>query len=224
MGSREGSQLRNRQFAGLLPQAARGEHKAETEMSRNSEGVGAMNAIASTRHWLEQAVIGLNLCPFARAVHVKQQIRWVESPARDEQELHEDLVRELQYLAAADAESVDTTLLIHPHVLNDFLDYNNFLDVADAAIEALGLTGLLQVASFHPDYRFEGTAPDDVDNFSNRSPHPMLHLLREDSISRAVAAFPDAATIYERNVETLRRLGARGWQELMSNAEDTRSG
>jgi len=183
-----------------------------------------MNAIAATRHWLEQAVIGLNLCPFARAVHVKRQIRWVESPARDEQELREDLVRELQYLAAADAESVDTTLLIHPHVLNDFLDYNNFLDVADAAIEALGLTGVLQVASFHPDYRFEGTAADDVDNYSNRSPHPMLHLLREDSISRAVAAFPDAATVYERNIQTLRRLGAPGWQELMSNPEDSRSG
>ncbi|MBS1133046.1 MAG: hypothetical protein H6R02_187 [Burkholderiaceae bacterium] len=183
-----------------------------------------MNAITATRHWLEQAVIGLNLCPFARAVHVKRQIRWVESPARDEQELREDLVRELQYLAAADAESVDTTLLIHPHVLNDFLDYNNFLDVADAAIEALGLTGVLQVASFHPDYRFEGTAADDVDNFSNRSPHPMLHLLREDSISRAVAAFPDAATVYERNIQTLRRLGAPGWQELMSNPEDSRSG
>jgi uncharacterized protein len=183
-----------------------------------------MNAITATRHWLEQAVIGLNLCPFARAVHVKRQIRWVESPARAEQELREDLVRELQYLAAADAETVDTTLLIHPHVLNDFLDYNNFLDVADAAIEALGLTGVLQVASFHPDYRFEGTAADDVDNFSNRSPHPMLHLLREDSISRAIAAFPEAATIYERNVQTLRRLGALGWEQLLSKAQVTRSG
>ena len=208
----------------LLPQAAFREHGADTERSRNSEDIGTMNAITATRHWLEQAVIGLNLCPFARAVHVKRQIRWVESPARDEQELREDLVRELQYLAAADAETVDTTLLIHPHVLNDFLDYNNFLDVADAAIEALGLTGVLQVASFHPDYRFEGTAADDVDNFSNRSPHPMLHLLREESISRAVAAFPDAATVYERNIQTLRRLGAPGWQELMSNPEDSRSG
>jgi hypothetical protein len=183
-----------------------------------------MNAIAATRRWLEQAVIGLNLCPFARTVHVKRQIRWVESAARDEQELREDLVRELQYLAAADAATVDTTLLIHPYVLNEFLDYNDFLDVADAAVEALGLTGVLQVASFHPGYRFEGTAPDDPANFSNRSPHPMLHLLREDSISRAVAAFPEAATIYERNVQTLRCLGALGWEQLLSNAEDTRSG
>jgi len=183
-----------------------------------------MNAIAATQHWLEQAVIGLNLCPFARAVHVKRQIRWVESPARDAQGLLEDLVRELQFLAAAEPETVDTTLLIHPHALNDFLDYNDFLDVADAAIEEQGLSGVLQVASFHPDYRFEGTAPDDVDNLSNRSPHPMLHLLREDSIARAVTAFPDAETIYERNIETLRRLGAVGWRKLMSNSGCTTDG
>jgi len=175
-----------------------------------------MNATAATRHWLEQAVIGLNLCPFAKAVHVKEQIRWVESPARDAQGLLDDLLRELQLLAAADPETVETTLLIHPHALNDFLDYNDFLDVADAAIDELGLTGVLQVASFHPNYQFAGTAPDDVENLSNRSPHPMLHLLREDSIDRAVAACPDTATIYERNIETLRRLGADGWRRLMS--------
>jgi len=177
-----------------------------------------MNATAATRHWLEQAVIGLNLCPFAKAVHVKEQIRWVESPARDAQGLLDDLLRELQLLAAADPETVETTLLIHPHALNDFLDYNDFLDVADAAIDELGLTGVLQVASFHPNYQFAGTAPDDVENLSNRSPHPMLHLLREDSIDRAVAAFPDTATIYERNIETLRSLGADGWRRLMSMA------
>jgi hypothetical protein len=175
-----------------------------------------MSAIAATRHWLERAVIGLNLCPFAKAVHVKEQIRWVESPARDAQALLEDLVRELQFLAAADPEAVETTLLIHPHALNDFLDYNDFLDAADAAIEELGLAGVLQVASFHPDYQFAGTAADDVENLSNRSPHPMLHLLREDSIDRAVATFPDVATIYERNIETLRRLGAAGWHRLLS--------
>lgn len=177
-----------------------------------------MNATAATRHWLEQAVIGLNLCPFAKAVHVREQIRWVESPARDAQGLLDDLVRELQLLAAADPETVETTLLIHPHALNDFLDYNDFLDVADAAIDELGLTGVLQVASFHPNYQFAGTAPDDVENLSNRSPHPMLHLLREDSIARAVGAFPDTATIYDRNIETLRRLGADGWRRLMSMA------
>ena len=175
-----------------------------------------MNAIDDTRHWLERAVIGLNLCPFAKAVHVKEQIRWVESPAESPEQLLEDLVRELQFLAAADPAKVETTLLIHPHVLADFLDYNDFLDVADAAIEALGLAGVLQIASFHPDYQFEGTGHDDVANLTNRSPHPMLHLLREDSIARAVAAFPDAAAIYERNIDTLRRLGVNGWHQLMS--------
>ncbi len=180
-----------------------------------------MNAISVTRHWLEHAVIGLNLCPFAKAVQVKQQIRWVESAARDAQGLLDDLVSELQFLAAADPEAVDTTLLIHPHVLTDFLDYNDFLEIADAAVEQLGLDGVLQVASFHPDYQFEGTSPGDVENLSNRSPYPMLHLLREDSIARAVAAYPNAAAIYERNIETLRQLGAHGWRLLMANANST---
>lgn len=179
-----------------------------------------MDAIAATRHWLEQVVIGLNLCPFAKAVHLKQQVRWVESPARDAEGLLADLVRELQFLAAADPATVDTTLLIHPHALNDFLDYNDFLDIADAAVEELGLDGVLQVASFHPDYQFEGTARDDVGNLSNRSPYPTLHLLREDSIDRAVAAFPEAATIYERNIETLRRLGVDRWRALLAVPPD----
>ncbi len=180
-----------------------------------------MSAISVTQHWLEHAVIGLNLCPFAKAVQVKQQIRWVESTARDAQALLDDLVHELQFLAAADPEAVDTTLLIHPQALTDFLDYNDFLDIADAAVDKLGLDGVLQVASFHPDYQFEGTSPGNVENLSNRSPYPMLHLLREDSIARAVAAYPDAAAIYERNIETLRQLGADGWRLLMSNADST---
>lgn len=180
-----------------------------------------MSAISVTQHWLEHAVIGLNLCPFAKAVQVKQQIRWVESTARDAQGLLDDLVQELQFLAAADPEAVDTTLLIHPQALTDFLDYNEFLDIADAAVEKLGLDGVLQVASFHPDYQFEGTSPGDVENLSNRSPYPMLHLLREDSIARAVAAYPDAAAIYERNIDTLRQLGAHGWRQLMANANLT---
>lgn len=125
---------------------------------------------------------------------------------------------ELRLLAEADPEQVETTLLVHPRALNDFLHYNDFLDVADAAIEEMGLAGVLQVASFHPDYQFAGTAPDAVENLSNRSPHPMLHLLREDSIARAVAAFPDTATIYERNIATLRLLGMDGWRTLISKA------
>ena len=173
-----------------------------------------MTPIEQTRHWLEQAVIGLNLCPFAKAVHTKGQIRWVESSATDVQGLMSDLVHELQLLAAADPEAVDTTLLVHPQVLGDFLDYNDFLDLADAALEELGLDGVLQIASFHPQYQFEGTEPDDAENLSNRSPHPTLHLLREDSVDRAVAAFPEAESIYEKNIETLRALGAEGWERL----------
>jgi uncharacterized protein len=173
-----------------------------------------MTPIEQTRHWLEQAVIGLNLCPFAKAVHSKGQIRWVESTATDVKALMADLVHELQLLAAADPEAIDTTLLLHPQVLGDFLDYNDFLDLADAALEELGLTGELQIASFHPQYQFDGTAPDDVENLSNRSPFPTLHLLREDSVGRAVAAFPEAESIYEKNIETLRGLGPSGWAKL----------
>ena len=178
-----------------------------------------MNAIAATRHWLERAVIGQNLCPFAKSVHLKEQIRWVESPAVNVADLLEDLVRELQYLAKTDATMVETTLLIHPNILTAFPEYNDFLDVAEATVRGLGLAGVIQLASFHPDYQFAGTAPDDVENQTNRSPYPMLHLLREESIARAVVAFPQAATIYERNIEHLRRIGAAGWQALISKTD-----
>jgi len=175
-----------------------------------------MTPIEQTRHWLEQAVIGLNLCPFAKAVHTRGQIRWVQSSATNVPALMADLVHELQLLAAADPEAIDTTLLVHPQVLADFLDYNDFLELADAALEELGLDGELQIASFHPQYQFEGTAPEDVENFSNRSPYPTLHLLREASVDSAVAAFPEAETIYERNIETLQALGADGWARRMA--------
>ena len=170
--------------------------------------------IAHTRQWLIQAVIGLNLCPFAKAVHVKDQIRWRVSDAKTPQALLADLQAELALLRDADPEAIDTTLLIHPFVLGDFLDYNDFLDVADQAVEDMDLDGVIQVASFHPDYQFHGTAEGDIENHSNRSPYPTLHLLRESSIERAVAAFPDAADIYETNIETLRRLGHEGWKKL----------
>jgi hypothetical protein len=168
--------------------------------------------LAATRHWLEQAVIGLNLCPFAKAVHSKGQIRYVVSAATDPEALLAELVQELRLLASTPAEEVDTTLLIHPQVLTDFLDFNDFLDPADAALEALGLE---QIASFHPQFQFAGTDPDDMGNFSNRAPYPTLHLLREDSIDRAVEAFPQADAIYERNIETLEALGRAGWDRLL---------
>jgi hypothetical protein len=171
-------------------------------------------AIADTRAWIEKAVIGLNLCPFAKAVHVKDQIRYIVSDARDEETLLADLAMALEEIAQASPETVDTTLLIHPWVLNDFADYNDFLDIADAAVEELDLGGIIQVASFHPDYQFADTGPDDIENYSNRAPYPTLHLLREDSVDKAVESFPEADAIYEKNIEMLRRIGPEGWAAL----------
>ena len=170
--------------------------------------------IAATERWLEKAVIGLNLCPFAKAVHVKKQVRYVVSPAITPEALLEQLMDELQYLSDTDPAQVDTTLLIHPFVMTDFLDYNEFLDVADAAVEDLQLDGELQVASFHPDYQFADTDQNDISNYTNRAPYPILQLLREESIERAVEAFPDAADIFEKNIETMRALGHDGWDAL----------
>lgn len=171
--------------------------------------------IAATRRWLERAVIGLNLCPFAKAVYAKDQVRYVLSEARTPQALLEELASELVWLNATDPAAVDTTLLIHPRVLTDFLDYNDFLDQADAALDALGLEGELQVASFHPDYRFAGTDDEDAGNCTNRSPYPMLHLLREASVERAVAAFPDPDAIVDRNIAVLGKLGSAGYRRLL---------
>jgi len=170
--------------------------------------------IASTQRWLERAVIGLNLCPFAKAVHVKRQIRYAVTAAATAKDLLAELRHEIELLGQANPEEVDTTLLVHPQVMTDFIDFHFFLKEADAAIRNLGQEGSLQIASFHPAYEFAGSAPDDIANCTNRSPYPTLHLLREASIDRAVAAFPDAATIYERNIETLRHLGHEGWHRL----------
>lgn len=176
--------------------------------------------IEATRRWVERAVVGLNLCPFARAPFIQGKIRYAVSHARDTDRLLDDLCGELQSLAAADAGECETTLLIHPHVLGDFLDYNDFLDVADAAVETLKLDGVLQVASFHPHYQFADTAPDDVENASNRSPFPILHLLREASVERAADAMSDPDEIYRRNIDTLRKLGREGWQKLGVGTEN----
>jgi uncharacterized protein len=170
--------------------------------------------LSTTKAWLEKVVIGLNLCPFAKAVHAKDQIRYAISDATTAEALLSELIDELKFLNTSDPLAVETTLLIHPYVLTDFLDYNDFLDVADTALDDLGLVGIIQIASFHPQYQFAGTAPDDIDNFTNRSPYPVLHLLRETSIERAVEAFPDAAQIFDKNIETLRRIGHEGWNAL----------
>ncbi len=171
--------------------------------------------IAATRLWLERIVIGLNLCPFAKAVYVKDQVRFVLSDATTPEALVEQLAEELVLLRDTPAEQIDTTLIVHPQVLTDFLDYNDFLDNADAAIEALELQGILQVASFHPDYQFEGVAANDASNYTNRAPFPTLHLLREDSVARAVDVYPDPDVIVERNIQTLDRIGVDGWHRRL---------
>ena len=171
--------------------------------------------IAATRRWLQRAVIGLNLCPFAKSVYVKDQVRYVLSAASTPDALLEELASELVWLNATDPAAVDTTLLIHPRVLTDFHDYNDFLDQADAAVDALGLEGEIQVASFHPDYRFAGTDADDAGHCSTRSPYPTLHLLREASVERALEAYPDPDVIVDRNLDTLDKLGVDGFRRLL---------
>ncbi|SOY41644.1 conserved hypothetical protein, DUF1415 [Cupriavidus phytorum] len=176
--------------------------------------------IAATRHWLERAVIGLNLCPFAKSVYVKEQVRYVVSPVTEAPDVMDDLERELRLLADADPAQIDTTLLILPHAVADFLDFNDLLYFAERLLASLGLEGTLQIASFHPHYQFAGTEPDDIENYTNRAPYPILHLLREDSIARAAAAFPDAADIYERNQAVMRRLGHEGWRRWMAGEDE----
>ena len=180
-----------------------------------TDAVPDADPIAATQRWLERAVIGLNLCPFAKAVVAKQQLRYVLSDATTPEALLAQLGEELLLLRDTPAHEIDTTLLVHPDVLEDFLDYNDFLEQADALVEALELDGVLQVASFHPQYQFAGSDPDAVENFTNRSPYPTLHLLREDSVSRAVDAYPDPDSIIDRNVATLRALGVDGWHTLL---------
>jgi hypothetical protein len=170
---------------------------------------------ADVRRWLERAVIGLNLCPFAKAVYARNQVRIVVSDASTERALLEQLGEEMALLRDTPAGQVDTTLLVHPQVLGDFLDFNDFLDDADALVEALDLDGVLQVASFHPHYQFAGTEPDDAVNLTNHAPYPILHLLREDSVDRAVAAYPEPDSIIERNVAAMQELGSEGFEQLL---------
>lgn len=172
------------------------------------------NVLNQTRHWLEKAVIGLNLCPFAKAVYVKNQVRLVVSRARHADGLLEELDRELDLLVATPADEIDTTLLIHPTLFDDFLDFNDFLEVAEGVVDEHGLEGVVQLASFHPGFQFDGTEPDDISNYTNRAPFAILHLLREESVERAVQAFPDAESIFEVNVATLEKLGHQGWRDL----------
>jgi len=173
--------------------------------------------VAATRRWIERAVIGLNLCPFARAPYVQDRLRIQVSGARDTEALADDLRAELAWLRDADATQYETSLLVHPFVLGDFADYNDFLDAADAVLVEMELDGEIQVASFHPDYQFADVPAEAIENATNRSPYPTLHLLRESSIDRAVESGIDTDAIYERNIETLRGLGHAGWRALQKD-------
>ena len=177
--------------------------------------------IAYTNAWVEQVVIGLNLCPFAKPVHTKGQIDYFLSHAHDETTLAADLRLAMQRLIASTPDSMVTCLLIHPWVLSDFFDYNNFLDITDEILDELELIGVLQIASFHPHYQFAGTTEDDVTNCTNRSPFPMLHLLREESLDKATAALPDANVIVDRNLNTMITLGHEGWNRLQSQLKQS---
>lgn len=174
--------------------------------------------VRDTRRWLERAVIGLNLCPFAKAVHVKELVHYEVSAATDAAQALADVQGQLDALAGIDPQVRDTTLLIVPHCLDDFLDFNDFLGRAERALRKRGLEGEIQLASFHPRFQFAGTEEDDITNFTNRSPYPVVHLLREASLDRAVEAFPNPESIYETNMQTLRRLGLQGWKDLAVEA------
>lgn len=185
-----------------------------TSATSHSSAINEEQVLQQTRHWLEKAVIGLNLCPFAKAVYVKNQVRLVVSKARHADDFLEELDRELDLLIAMPASEIDTTLLIHPTLFEDFLDFNDFLEIAEGVVDEHGLEGVVQLASFHPRFQFDGTEIDDISNYTNRAPFAMLHLLREESVDRAVEAFPQADTIFEANIATLEKLGLAGWKKL----------
>lgn len=170
--------------------------------------------VALTVQWLERAVIGLNLCPFAKGVHTKGQIHYAVTPAQTRSDLLEALKSELNGLLAQESSARDTTLLIAPRAFPDFLDFNDFVLECDRLLRRMKLDGVLQIASFHPQFQFANAPPHAITNYTNRSPFPILHLLREDSIDRAVAAFPQPDTIFEKNMQMLETLGSAGWDAL----------
>ncbi len=187
----------------------------------SASGSDSQQVILDCKRWLERAVIDLNLCPFAKSVHAKGLIRYAVSNATSTAELLNDLKAELDYLHASAPETLDTTLLIAPDCLHDFFEFNSFLSKAERMLIKLNYDGVFQIASLHPNYQFADTKFEDITNYTNRSPYPILHILREASIDRAVYAFPNAKAIYEINMETMRRIGLRGWNELDIHATAT---
>lgn len=183
-------------------------------MTSESQTPGQEPVTQAMRQWLEKAVIGLNLCPFAKSVYVNNQVRIVVSDARHVDAFLETLDEELQVLAQADPQEIDTTLLVHPTLFPDFSDFNIIAGIAEEAVIEHDLEGVLQVASFHPRFQFDGTESDDIGNYTNRAPYPTLHLIREASLARALENYPEPETIYQRNIETMQKLGLDGWRAL----------
>ena len=184
-----------------------------------TELIEKQHIVDATRRWLEKAVIGLGLCPFAESVYRRDSVRFQVSEHRTAVGLVDELRAELMHLHDSDARQCETTLLIHPWVLNDFMEFNDFLQICDELVGELDLEGEIQVASFHPQYQFAGTRPNDIENYTNRSPYPTLHLLREASVARALEGVPDPDAIYENNIEHMRELGLEGWKALWKNGE-----
>lgn len=170
--------------------------------------------ISQVQSWLAEVVIGLNLCPFAARPTKAGQVRFVVSEARDEESLLQDLQSELERLETTAPSTLETTLLIIPHMLRDFMDYNLYLNWVDQLIARRGWEGEFQVASFHPDYQFEGTDAEDAENLTNRSPYPILHLLREQSLENMLARYPDSDQIPENNIQRMTRLSEIEKQKL----------
>ena len=167
-----------------------------------------------TKNWVEKIVIGLNLCPFAKPVFIKDQIKFVLSEAKNPNELAKDFLSELNFLTGIEGDDTETTILIHPFVLEDFGDYLDYVDYVNDLIYQAGLEGTFQIASFHPDYQFEGTESTDIENYTNRSPFPMLHLLREDTLEKAIKTYPNVEDIPSNNIEKLKEMGLEALKEL----------
>jgi hypothetical protein len=162
---------------------------------------------STVRRWLESVVIELNLCPFAKRELINDRVRFEETDAVNEVQLLQALEAELEHLVGN--ASIETTLLIHPRVLENFADYNQFLEMADGLLLQMELDGVFQIASFHPDYQFADTHPDDSENYTNRSPFPLLHLLREEGLARAIEHTPDVDQIPLRNIRKMNELGTQ---------------
>ncbi len=171
--------------------------------------------IESVQRWVEQFIVELNLCPFAKREIVKNRVRYVVAEAATEEQLLVALEAELEFLS--ESTSTETTLLIHAHVLRDFYDYNQFLDIADGLLQEMNLDGDFQIASFHPHYQFGGTEANAAENYTNRSPYPILHLLREDSLEQAIDDHADVNQIPIDNVALMNNLGKDKLREMLDS-------